>query len=164
MVGTQGLPRVDGSLLWSRASVPFAHPQNSSRPRPSCLELGPLASGSRAGGRPHLPGAPSTLACAPRSEGRGEVTSHPQAVHLGMGREGEGSSGGFLEFGDIGSSLKGHQNKQREKGIRDQGFPGAEGGTQEQGRQESEASTREDLEAGPQETRLRGGEAPRSRL
>ena len=92
------------------------------------------------------------------------MTSHPQAVHLGMGREGEGSSGGFLEFGDIGSSLKGHQNKQREKGIRDQGFPGAEGGTQEQGRQESEASTREDLEAGPQETRLRGGEAPRSRL
>ena len=75
-----------------------------------------------------------------------------------MGREGEGSSGGFLEFGDIGTSLKGHQNKQREKGIRNQGFPGAEGGTQEQGCQESEASTREDLEVGPQVERWRGPE------
>lgn len=84
--------------------------------------------------------------------------SHPQAVHLGMGREGRGSSGGFLEFGGIGTSLKGHQEKQREKGIRVQGFPETKGGTQEQGRQESEASTREDLQAGPQVERRRGPE------
>ena len=76
-MGTQGLPPVDGSLLWSRASVLIPHPQNSSRPKTSLLKPVPLASGSRAGGRPRLPGAPSALACAPWSEGRGEVTSHP---------------------------------------------------------------------------------------
>lgn len=159
-MGTQGLPHVDGSLLWSRASVPFAHPQNSSRPRPSCLGPGPLANGSRAGGRPHLPGAPSGLACAPWSEGRGEVTSHPQAVHLGMGREREGSSGGFLEFGGIGTRLKGHQDRER-RASESRGFQGPrEGPTSRDARRVRPLQER----TWRLVPRLRGGEAPRPRL
>lgn len=159
-MGTQGLPHVDGSLLWSRASVPFAHPQNSSRPRPSCLELGPLASGSRAGGRPHLPGAPSALACAPQSKGRGEVMSHPQAVHLGMGRGG-GAQEGFWSLEASERASEGIRRNRERRASESRGFQGPREGPKSKDSRRVKPLQERTCRLVP---RLKGGEAPRSRL